>query len=628
MPIGYGSKTQIPGLSPNEIAQFAIHKNEEKTSLSWLSWLLTAAEVGLSFIPGVGEVGAVLLGVVNAAAQTGIEVAETGSVSPLSVALNFGGSLIPGAIGGVKYVRKSMKLAEKIQPGVNQLLKDLPKNIAGYDVRVQKFADIVTKTQGHETTRVGKWFNDLYRKGTAEQHEIALNIVKNPLTKNRFYDNVAIDKLKQFQGAKFVNPKDFREVISSIGKQGNLSGYAGKNWRKIEGYAFGGRLGRVGADGGTSASQRAKLESQLSDLTGLFRREIRALQGFINKETGELTNFQGWFRILKGAFERTKNPFLELVISGAKKQKFLKLLTRTETTAAKVSRIASQTMSKTTKYGSMILSPSSLASEIISKTVAKLTPYVEKLGERFAEKITSFVKKGAKGLKELEEEFVKTGGIKVNSEWVMGIKVIAADPVMSTVLFQFNPATSGHKQAVIANISGIKVEEFLNSGSKGRWYINNIARSRGGRKMSAFGIEGELAVFMGILPINKIQEMLGFATWTKSTITQIKSTSGTPIWNPGYWTGLKSGIMEGVMMEGIKGIVALGTRNQYFKQALEGGLGGIAHGGDFKSAFTTGFKGALSSYKDMRFEDHTASGNAVKELKKFQATGGSLKSIF
>ena len=133
---------------------------------------------------------------------------------------------------------------------------------------------------------------------------------------------------------------------------------------------------------------------------------------------------------------------------------------------------------------------------------------------------------------------------------------------------------------------------------------------------------------MGILPISKIQELLGFTSFMENSIKTIRAGAGTPIWTGGYLEGLKHGIIEGVMMEGIKGIVALGTRNQYFKQALEGGLGGVMHGGDFKSAFTTGFKGAISSYKDMRFEDHTTAGNAVKELKKFQATGGSLKSIF
>ena len=113
------------------------------------------------------------------------------------------------------------------------------------------------------------------------------------------------------------------------------------------------------------------------------------------------------------------------------------MLLKKETTLTKVNRIYSQTIAKTTKIGGMLLSPSALASEIISKTVAKLTPKAEELGERFAKKIKDFVKKGAKGLKELEDEFVKSGGIKVNSSWIMGIKMLNEDPAMSVVLFQF-----------------------------------------------------------------------------------------------------------------------------------------------------------------------------------------------
>ena len=137
-----------------------------------------------------------------------------------------------------------------------------------------------------------------------------------------------------------------------------------------------------------------------------------------------------------------------------------------------------------------------------------------------------------------------------------------------------------------------------------------------------------MAAFLGILPINRIQEIIGFESFIKGAVSSITSHKAPFFSINNYAKGLKSAIIEGVKSEGIKGIVALGTRNQYFKQALEGGLGSLSHGGGFRNSFAQSFNSAANSYKDMRFEDHTSAGNSVKALKPFQATGGSFKNIF
>ena len=97
----------LPKLKKDEIAVFKIkeNKNDDKNNLAWLSWLITGLEIGLSFIPGVGEIGQLAIGLISAGALTGVSYAEDGEVSVTDLALNFGGAFIPG---GMSVVRKGM----------------------------------------------------------------------------------------------------------------------------------------------------------------------------------------------------------------------------------------------------------------------------------------------------------------------------------------------------------------------------------------------------------------------------------------------------------------------------------------------------------------------------------------
>ena len=451
MPIGYGSKSQLPKLSPNQIAQFAIKEPEEekRPSLSWLSWLLTAAEIGLSFIPGVGAIGGLALGLANAGAQTGIEYAESGKVSVIGTVLNFGGALIPGAIGIVRQGRGYIKAGQELVKQGESVMKEAwqkmtsSSRMGGKDMFDEVAKVKMRYSEGRRMVLSGKksgFFTNPQKllKKEIEFTEHFSKSYRQNMPKYE-YNEVNGERIRQV----FDPTKNMKESLEKVREVNSKILRSNKVFSRSGGES-------------TKGAARFKLDKDLSKITGLFLKEIKILRGLIDVSTGAIRNYKAWYRILRKAYERTENPFLELVVAGARKQKFIKLLTRTETTSAKISRIASQTMSKTTKYGSMLLSPSSLAGEIISKTVARLTPKIEQLGERFAAKITSFVKKGAKGLKELEDEFVKTGGVKVNSEWIMGIKLLTTDPAMNVVLFQFNPATTKNKESIVANMSAIQ----------------------------------------------------------------------------------------------------------------------------------------------------------------------------
>ncbi len=640
MPIGYGSNFPLSKLSTIEVG--VTLNTVEKSIIPFLRILTTVVEVIFSEVPGVPEGAATAFALASANINTALDVSETGSVNLVNALINYGAAAVPGISSGMKYTRET-GIANALRGGskagegtggsfINQLRKDYKDVSSGLKNRLER--SIMKEKYGvnDSLTKYGKNIFNSPSK-TSDSFFMSRNLRKPFSDENIegfLSDKIAKrletvkgiqSKIEKFSNAKKVSPQELRSFLKTVGKEG----YGGSAARAARRFG-GGRIAQETALGGSyiigDPGNRSVL-NEIQDATGLFKNEVNALLGLI--KGGLITDIKKFKAIIEKAFKRSGNEFLAAFLVGTKQSKFMKLLLRTETTAEKASRISSKTFAWGTKVGGYITSPSSLAADAISKTVAKVTSGLEKYGEKFAEKFAKYFKKGTVGLHKLETEFERTGGELIKSSWIMGYKLLQNEDMFLTILIQFKV----NHPNVIVRLNSSTLKAWLESNSKGRFYIDNFARSRGGRKVTEIGITGKLSNVLGFLPISKINEVIGFAGFSKGFIQSIKSNQGALIWHTGqYMEGFKSGIIQGLISEGVKGAVGFGTRNQYAKQVFEGGINSMIGGQSFGASFSNSFNTAATSLRDTTFEDKTTSGGLIKQIKPIQAGGTSLKGLF
>lgn len=114
---------------------------------------MIALEFAASLVPGVGLAATTALGAVGTAAQLGIEAAETGTVSPLSVGVGLGGLALPAVFQGAAFLRNTSKLSGEVQGFIRQATTDLERDIPSLIGRVNKLKDaqiVLPKAEGAE----------------------------------------------------------------------------------------------------------------------------------------------------------------------------------------------------------------------------------------------------------------------------------------------------------------------------------------------------------------------------------------------------------------------------------------------------------------------------------------------
>ena len=115
MSLNYGSITELPTLPKNLIAKPVI-KKPSKDDLTWLTWLITGINVGVTIIslgfslPAQALIGAGL-GTLTTAADTAISLKSTGKINPLTFGINLAATILPTTFA-IRKIHKIKKLKE------------------------------------------------------------------------------------------------------------------------------------------------------------------------------------------------------------------------------------------------------------------------------------------------------------------------------------------------------------------------------------------------------------------------------------------------------------------------------------------------------------------------------------
>lgn len=577
MPLGYGTSFKPQQLSSNRVG--VVPELESTVNFSLISWLLTGIEIALALVPGVGPIAATGIAAVGTGAQLGIEYAETGQVSPLSIGLGVGGTLLPGFIHGVTTTAKAASTVSKF----NALTRSTKEPIA---MTAVDFTEAFVKDGA----------------GLFEKAKVIRGIDWDFQIKNNVFDLIG-GLSDPFDTFPVGTVKAIEETITEaekligIGARGAIAGTEG------------GIKGKLSYEEG-----QRKLLAGLTKRYGLTAREINALSKLI--VNGEIVNLKAWFGILRRSFTRTGNKVLSKMLSrGARSQYNLlfQSLKKGETLSMFASRMLHKTISTSTKIMGWVASPSSLVGEIVSKTLGKISAKWEKLGEKLGERIKYLVSRGAKSAKQLEEEFERTGGRLFKSSWLMGYKPLNVEGVMNTIMIQFKPGPSHNKKPVVATLTDIQLKTFTSAPSKGKWYLDNIAHARNGHPYNTV-IDGiDLMEYLGFLPVAEISEVLSVVSASKALTSSLNAK--TSIFSSQYWSGgmpkafLSAAITEAGKIVG-NTFVAGG---EIVKTTVEDSIKSVIQGQTMITSFSQGFKGAFSQDAKRRFE--ASGGRNINQLR-------------
>lgn len=559
MAVLYGSKLELPQLLSSEIG-FVKEKDTTGDNYSIWSWLLTIGELGAFLIPGIGAVGSLAIGAAFAGIRQAVDVSY-GKDTTLSTALNFGLGVAVPAIGVVGQGLKNIKIAENaasaIKKGaeastkINELF--IAHELAEYELSFGGSYSELTKIERSE-----QYYTKIFQRGEAAKVFENVGFFSNPERMLKNYIK-ASERATRFSDIKSQWTKWYEETTKIYQNNARL---------------FTKNVGRASDLAQDIADRTNKSLRNLGETLELTERELKALASSI--KNGVIVNRRLWERILGEAYARSNNPLIVALLAGGRQEaRFIKLASGGPTNVAKAVKALNKSAQFSKKVLTLISSPERLIKKGFDATIAKMA---EHIGEHVAERIALLVKRVGKTSKELEEEFIKSGGALMASEVIMGYKVLYANPESTTILIQFRKeatmSTTGKnkkgKPPVFQTMSNLDLAAFIKAKSPMGFYLDNFARSRGGRSATELGLGEELTNLLGFLPVNKINQLVGLASMAARFGKKISSGKGKFIWQERFYADMGK-IFKNELIGASADFarMAFGGGNNYIKRAIK-----------------------------------------------------------
>lgn len=560
MSVGYGSNIVPPELAVGEVG----YQDESIHEDSWwdiLSWFVTGLAVGLAFIPGIGWVASTAIEAANFAAQAGIEYAKTGSVSTTSWIINSIGLATPGLVQG-----------------------------AGLAIRGTR-----NLIQAGRLTRIG------------EQASTAAELQLNAIRANRAWLRGGEQGSALYQGMKatLATEREAGELLSSIGRETSflkpadmtrlalnenkaVQESAEKLIQVQRNMSRAGRLGtRVSET--TQAIQKTLREAglttkEIQDLSTLFRMSKTSQRAFdlwveYLSRTRSIEDLTKMWNVINKAYDIDK--VVSVMHKGYMWNKF--------------NALKNQTTKMTKQAVNLAINPQRLVKRAFDKMFEPLEKQLVEYGEKIGVNISRALKNGTKGAIAAEKAFIESGGITLKSSWIMGYKTLEESPAQSIILIQFKGLQTHDKKPVLVSLTNNELIDFISSTSKGRWYLDNIARSRGGRTPEEAGLTGEITNYLGFLPVKQIREVLAIANTSRRLEKGI--VNGT-----GIFGGVDNWLQQlgkAFVKEAIGKTADLGAAmgSPYLRRIIKSTTESALSGEDASKAFNTAFKAQFTKVR-------------------------------
>lgn len=576
--IGYGSNFQPATLSPEQVGREEIINESD---LNWLTTLLTTVGIAAAFIPGIGTAATVGIEAGLGAVQTALDYTTRDENPWYTAPLNFAGALIPLAGKGISNLRAASKLAanaeelsSKVGNAINKIT-DLEQS--GVSVAGENFLAGI-QGRGEALTSIAE------KAGALRSPQRALGFFeRNPAYLINDTGSI-LSKGNIYQG--------FEEIY------GNFN----EIFKDVKSLTFNALKKGATAVGETVDKSGRRIQRALTEELGISistaNKIIKAFRLGIKVGTKEFNELVAELLI--------KNPeAAALLLSKGKKYSNLAIKGTLRTRANQATRKAVKFGQETIEY---LTNPSKIVSKFFEKSTGRLKSFLDGKAGELLKKVS---RNTIKTEEALIEAFEKSGGQRVVSEWIMGYKVIEFDKLGATIMISFLPsATSGKtgrnvggKHPIFVKATHLKLKQFLSASSKGQWYINNWAKNRGGRTASSSILGDNVAALLSFIPVEKINEVLGYASFYKSTFDSYRKGTLSFIGSKNYLANLGKVFVSGIISEAAK-FASVGMKDGLAKSFIDSAAGSFTQGNGLQVG--NSFSGALTSTYNQKVGQHGA----------------------
>ncbi len=539
MALYYGTTTELPGLSREEIG-FAPKKNDSGL-IGFFRILLDIAAIGASLIPGINLVVETGVALTAGAINEAIDVSQ-GTASVSGTILNLGAPLIAAA-GVARTSSNIVKTAEEsfgtitqaadnlINLGVAESRAEALARLTGRSVdesqRILKTTEALDRVEltpfqaansGQRTienTIIEAAGNDISRKEARDMIQVIKKLNKElPKGKAQQAIKNELQVQKRILRTIGLNNKEINEILRNIS---NVSLTSEQRYSYILGYL---------RNADVLTTDRAR-----------FKSFVKAL----NK--GEILLNEAYQIPLARQFARlaNKNFPIEELTSNARKE--------SETLIKRIFKVLKNPGSR--QFNDFIVQPTQA---VFDANDAGRAP-IEFLYRQFKKQIRTWFKAGKKAIAKaetLEDAFTRTGGIVVDSGWILGYKVIKDNPVPGApniIMINFIPEETKSKQPVLVSATSLQIEKFILS--PGEYYLNHFAYSKGGKSLGLKGLFnkggfpnirgiGNISTnVLGFLPINAIRNILSITSNIVENTYSMSKGEWTNQWKGKFLSSLK-----------------------------------------------------------------------------------------
>lgn len=598
MSVNYGSNIKPPMLLNEQIGKIEEQENDNTFWLSIVEWGSIIAEVVIGMIPGVGMLADAGIAVAGAGIRTAAKAASGEGLSSTDVGLDFGTALIP-AISGISKGLKSAKI-----------LKEAGATGLSRFTTLKEIAPNIKIPSGKQTTEIGK----------------------------------------------FISPKTFKKYteIAKKGYEGKIGEWAittnGKGLTKVGDVLKPSslvKLENIGNAGSKTASAIAEAGVGGARESGSFEHSSAEAFGrsFAKEFKISFREFKSLSRELRMLPKAERAAYLtaemvsfgktadEIAAAAVKMKNILKNFSHFSNNY-NIGRAMRGATNKTIKMLfkglQYVANPTTIVSKMVEKTIGKAAEKIaEKVGEKW-EKVSKILKKGAKGAKELEEDWIKTGGLRMKNKesTIFGVKVINENPAAMVVLVKFDPwKTSGKtgknvggKKDVVVEMPLTVMNEFINHSHPMKMYLDTWARSRGGAHAHEASTLMVVESIVGFLPIDAIGEYIGMTSYVTNTIKNAGNMKWA--WTGDFWMDIGKQLAMTIPQESFK-LVAAFAPGRIGKSFTENAVKGAVF--NHQGVLTAGFSQVSSEAGRLRGE--TGSGKAFEKISAARGMGSSIKSL-
>lgn len=187
-----------------------------------------------------------------------------------------------------------------------------------------------------------------------------------------------------------------------------------------------------------------------------------------------------------------------------------------------------------------VFQPGDFVGDMVQKSFAKVAGKLEKGIKKFFSRFAKTIAKAEK----IEDAYARTGGIVVNSNVILGYKVISTSGLYDMIQISFYSNATGAKDPKARNFGGkkpvykwaTKIDQAnLVAGGMG-FYLDRWANSRGGRNNSstvedffnALPVVSQFAA--ALLPVKELTRIVSMISMIERGVKNYKKNGGSKIW--------------------------------------------------------------------------------------------------